>query len=105
MRVKKKHAAGAVGRLLERMSLAELTSLDELLFQMMQRGYFGSELVAVLWAFYGASAKVDVAPEQRRGAIQVLGMLCRANPDMLATRLDLLMRVGLGVHGKVRAEV
>jgi len=98
------HPRVGTGRLIERMTLAELTSLDELLYQMMQRGYFTSELIAVLWAYYGASAKVDVPPEHRRGAIQVLGMVSRAQPQMLASRLDVLMKIGLGSHGKVRQE-
>jgi hypothetical protein len=35
------------------MTLAELTSLDELLYAMMLRGYLSADLVAVLWAYYG----------------------------------------------------
>ena len=49
------------------MSLAELTSLDELLFQMMQRGYFTSELVSVLWAYYGTLAKATRGRTGRTG--------------------------------------
>jgi hypothetical protein len=55
-----------------------------------------------VYACAGATAKAEVSAEQRRGAMQVLGMLCRANPESLVSRLDVLVRVGLGSHGKVR---
>ena len=49
----------------------------------------------------GASAKAEVPAEHRRGAIQVLGMISRANPEALVSRLDVLIKIGLGSYGKV----
>ncbi|KAI8461597.1 condensin complex subunit 1 [Phakopsora pachyrhizi] len=54
-------------------TLAELTSLEELLSMMMERGYVHEDVIYKLWEVYGTSK--DISKAQRRGAIIVLGML------------------------------
>jgi condensin complex subunit 1 len=38
---------------------------------------------------------------QRRGAIIVLGMFAAPKPEVVAEHVDILLKIGLGPHGKV----
>ena len=58
------------------------------------------DVIARLWQAYSSSK--DIPKEQRRGAIIVLGMLATAKPEVASAHLDLLLKIGLGQHGKVR---
>jgi condensin complex subunit 1 len=80
-------------------TLAELTSLEELLSIMVQRDIVSDEVVEKLWQVYATHK--DISKAQRRGAIMILGMLAAAKPEYVADHVDLLLKVGLGPLGKV----
>ncbi|ORX90468.1 hypothetical protein K493DRAFT_339988 [Basidiobolus meristosporus CBS 931.73] len=63
-------------------SLAELTSLEEILSIIMAEGYIPEELI------------------QRRGAIIILGMLAKAKKEIISERIDLLLKIGMGDLGR-----
>lgn len=50
---------------------------------------------------YPSGTSKDIPKHQRRGAILVLGMLAAAKPEMISEHIDLLLKIGLGPHGKV----
>ncbi|GAO48160.1 condensin complex component cnd1 [Saitoella complicata NRRL Y-17804] len=81
-------------------TLAELTSLEQLLSTMMKEGdYISDHVVQKLWQVYGVQRK-EISKSQRRGAIIVLGMLGLANPEVIVNELETLLRVGLGLLGR-----
>ena len=80
-------------------TLADLTSLDELLSVIVTEGAIHEDVVQRLWAVYG-SERTDIPKAQRRGAILILGMLARANYSIIANNLDVIMRVGLSALGQ-----
>ena len=85
-------------------SLAELTSLEQLLCNMMKQGDVSPAVVAKLWQVYGFQKK-DISKTQRRGAIIIIGMLALADPDIVAREVDTLLRIGLGELGKADLEL
>jgi condensin complex subunit 1 len=85
-------------------SLAELTSLEQLLCNMMKQGVVSSAVVAKLWQVYGFQKK-DISKTQRRGAIIILGMLALADPDIVAREVDTLLKIGLGHFGTTDLEL
>ena len=85
-------------------SLAELTSLEQLLCNMMKQGNVTPAVVAKLWQVYGFQKK-EISKTQRRGAIIILGMLALADPDIVAREVDTLLRIGLGQFGKTDLEL
>lgn len=80
-------------------TLADLTSLEQLLGIMMTRDFIEDAVVQHLWHIY-SSVKVDMPIEQRRGAIIVLGMLAKQTPNVLCEHIDDMLNVGLGSFGK-----
>ncbi|TKY85661.1 hypothetical protein EX895_005201 [Sporisorium graminicola] len=78
-------------------TLAELTSLEEMLKTMQIENYVHPEVVNKLWAVYSAPRAISAA--QRRGAIIVLGMLATARREIISEQIDTLLRVGLGPLG------
>lgn len=80
-------------------TLAELTSLEELMRTMMADNGVHNDVVNKLWQVYGADQEIPRV--QRRGAIIILGMLALAKREVVTERVDTLLRVGLGPLGKV----
>ncbi|KTW31051.1 condensin subunit YCS4 [Pneumocystis jirovecii RU7] len=80
-------------------TLAELTSLEQLLSIMMKEGHISDSVVKKLWNIYGVQ-KEDISKQQRRGAIIILGMLGLADNDIIAIGLESLLYIGLGDYGK-----
>ncbi|CBQ72922.1 related to YCS4-subunit of condensin protein complex [Sporisorium reilianum SRZ2] len=78
-------------------TLAELTSLEEMLKTMQIENLVHPEVVNKLWAVYSAPRAISAA--QRRGAIIVLGMLATARREVISEQVDTLLRVGLGPLG------
>lgn len=85
-------------------TLAELTSLEQLLCNMMRQGVVTSTVVSKLWQVYGFQKK-EISKTQRRGAIIILGMLALADSDIVARELDTLLNIGLGPLGKSDLEL
>lgn len=79
-------------------SLAELTSLEQLLSTMMKSGLISEVIIAKLWQVYSVQKK-EISRNQRRGAIIVLGMLAVADPEIITKEMEALLRIGLGRHG------
>ncbi|EEB08034.1 condensin complex non-SMC subunit Cnd1 [Schizosaccharomyces japonicus yFS275] len=79
-------------------SLAELTSLEQMLCILMQRNFFVKLVINKLWQVYGYLRK-EISRTQRRGAIIVLSMLALGNSEVVLQGLDLLVQVGLSEPG------
>ena len=80
-------------------TLAELTSLEQLLSTMMKADLISELVVSKLWQIYGVQRK-EISKKQRRGAIIVLGMLALTNAQIVVKEMELLLSVGLGHHGR-----
>ncbi len=79
-------------------TLAELTSLEEMMRTMMSEGNVHNDVINKLWQVYGTEQEIPKL--QRRGAIIILGMLALAKRDIVTERTDTLLKIGLGQHGK-----
>ncbi|PIL36517.1 hypothetical protein GSI_00206 [Ganoderma sinense ZZ0214-1] len=79
-------------------TLAELTSLEEMMRQYMEEGSISEEVVAKLWMVYSSERRLPKG--QRRGAAIILGMLALAKRQVVADRVETLVKVGLGDRGK-----
>lgn len=83
-------------------TLAELTSLEQLLGTMMTEDLVSDGVITKLWEVYESSRAIPRA--QRRGAIIILSMLAAARRDIVESKIDALLRVGLGagLHPRTR---
>ncbi|KAJ7677367.1 non-SMC mitotic condensation complex subunit 1-domain-containing protein [Mycena rosella] len=79
-------------------TLAELTSLEEMMRIMMDDEQIHPDVIAKLWSVY--SINKTLPKEQRQGAIIILGMLALAKRGVLTDHVDVMLRVGLGQLGK-----
>ncbi|GLB42214.1 putative regulatory subunit of the condensin complex, a complex required for conversion of interphase chromatin into mitotic-like condense chromosomes [Lyophyllum shimeji] len=79
-------------------TLAELTSLEEMVRIMMDEGHVHQDVINKLWQVY--STNKQLPKPQRRGAIIILGMLALAKRSVLTDRVDTMLKVGLGPFGK-----
>ncbi|KAK6341084.1 Condensin complex subunit [Orbilia brochopaga] len=77
----------------------ELTSLEALLSTMMKAGQIPDTVLHKLWKVYGVQKK-EISRTQRRGAIICLGMFAVADPEIVITHLETILRIGLGNLGK-----
>ncbi|KAF0449771.1 Condensin complex subunit 1 [Gigaspora margarita] len=80
-------------------TLAELTSLEQLMSTMMAEELISNDVIAKLWSVYSVSTK-QIPKMQRRGAIIILGMLAKAKMEIVQEKTDLLLKIGLGPFGK-----
>ncbi|PCH34948.1 hypothetical protein WOLCODRAFT_155593 [Wolfiporia cocos MD-104 SS10] len=80
-------------------TLAELTSLEEMMRTMMADDQIHPDVVSKVWQVY--SAEMPLPKQQRRGAVIILGMLALARRSVVADRVDTLVRIGLGKWGKM----
>ncbi|KAF9276148.1 Condensin complex subunit [Mortierella alpina] len=87
-------------------TLAELTSLEQLLSTIVADSIthptdtimISEEVIEKLWQVY--SHHKDIPNPQRRGAIIILGMLAKAKSDIVAQKIETILKIGLGKHGK-----
>ncbi|KIK68647.1 hypothetical protein GYMLUDRAFT_54247 [Collybiopsis luxurians FD-317 M1] len=81
-------------------TLAELTSLEEMMRSMMQDEHYRihDDVINRLWQIF--KAEKPIPNFQRRGAIIILGMLALADQSILADKVDIMLKVGLGALGK-----
>jgi condensin complex subunit 1 len=102
-------------------TLAELTSLEQLLSVMEAEEPFHEDIINKLWQAYSkgffwfvrlgtdwripapAGTPKDIPRFQRTGAIIVLGMLAVSKPEIVTDKVELLLKIGLGQLGKVKA--
>ncbi|KAJ2227707.1 condensin complex non-SMC subunit Cnd1 [Coemansia sp. RSA 485] len=80
-------------------TLAELTSLEELIRTLMEENRISQAVVNKLRSVYGYTHKT-LPPAQRRGAIIILGMLAQARRSIVTDDIDLYLRIGLGEYGR-----
>ena len=80
-------------------TLAELTSLEQLLSTMMTGRMISDVVVTKLWQIYGVQRK-EISKTQRRGAIVVLSMLALADAQIVVKEMETMLRIGLGSHGR-----
>ncbi|KAJ6612245.1 non-SMC mitotic condensation complex subunit 1-domain-containing protein [Mycena sp. CBHHK59/15] len=79
-------------------TLAELTSLEEMMRIMMDDDQIHPDVIAKLWSVYSINKPLPKA--QRQGAIIILGMLALAKRGVLTDHVDVMLKVGLGHLGK-----
>ncbi|KAG0259844.1 Condensin complex subunit [Actinomortierella ambigua] len=84
-------------------TLAELTSLEQLLSTIVAESATSDigipeDVIEKLWQVY--SHHREIPHQQRRGAIIILGMLAKAKPEIVSQKIDVLLRIGLGKHGR-----
>ncbi|KAI0320936.1 non-SMC mitotic condensation complex subunit 1-domain-containing protein [Amylostereum chailletii] len=79
-------------------TLAELTSLEEMMRYMMDDNQIHSDIINRLWQVY--SSERPLPKQQRRGAIIILGMLALARRSVMTDKVDVLLKVGMGPLGK-----
>ncbi|KAH7887142.1 non-SMC mitotic condensation complex subunit 1-domain-containing protein [Phlebopus sp. FC_14] len=79
-------------------TLAELTSLEEMMKTMMEEEHIHQDIISKLWQVYSSPKSLPAL--QRRGAIIILGMLALAKRSVVTERVDTLLKVGLGPLGK-----
>ncbi|KAJ8082013.1 condensin complex non-SMC subunit Cnd1 [Marasmius tenuissimus] len=79
-------------------TLAELTSLEEMIRIMMEENSIHHDVINKLWQIFEKPRQLP--KEQRRGAIIVLGMMALAKRSVLTDRVDAMLKVGLGALGK-----
>ncbi|PIA18386.1 ARM repeat-containing protein [Coemansia reversa NRRL 1564] len=79
-------------------TLADLTSLEELIRTLMADGKISTAVIDKLRYVYGYS-KRRLPPAQRRGAIIILGMLAQARRSIVTDDIDLYLKIGLGSYG------
>ncbi|KAH9018706.1 non-SMC mitotic condensation complex subunit 1-domain-containing protein [Lactarius pseudohatsudake] len=79
-------------------TLAELTSLEEMMRYMMDDDQIHSDVANKLWQVY--SSERPLPKQQRRGAIIIIGMLALARRSVVQDRVDVLLKIGLGPMGK-----
>ena len=100
-------------------TLAELTSLEEMMRILTESGQVHVDVINKLWQVYsecgakGAGATglmsglaysnptKELPKQQRRGAVIILGMLAVASPKIVEARREDLIKIGLGARGKV----
>lgn len=94
------HVARVCRNMIERTygaTLAELTSLEQLFCLMHAEGLVESAVIDKLWDVYASTRPISRA--QRRGAIMVLSMLAKAERELVADKMDVLLKIGLGSLG------
>ena len=79
-------------------TLADLTSLEQLMSTMMAENAVHEDVCHKLWQAYSTSK--DIPHAQRRGAIIILGQLAIAKPEIVTENIEYLLKIGLGQHGK-----
>ncbi|KAF9457593.1 non-SMC mitotic condensation complex subunit 1-domain-containing protein [Collybia nuda] len=79
-------------------TLAELTSLEEMMRILMDEGHVHQDIITRLWAVY--KSERGLPKEQRQGAINLLGMLALAKRSVLTDHVDVMLKVGLGRLGR-----
>ncbi|KAG8711565.1 Condensin complex subunit [Ceratobasidium sp. 423] len=79
-------------------TVAELTSLEELMRTMAEDNQIHPDIITKLWQVYGTDK--DIPKAQRRGAIVILGMIAVAKQKVVTERIDTLLHVGLGPLGR-----
>ncbi|CAO3624953.1 unnamed protein product [Cunninghamella blakesleeana] len=79
-------------------TLADLTSLEQILCTLMTDGDITDNVIEKLWDVYGFT-RGHISKQQRRGSIIILGMLAKADTKVVSEKIDLMLNIGLGSMG------
>ncbi|KAJ4490288.1 non-SMC mitotic condensation complex subunit 1-domain-containing protein [Lentinula aciculospora] len=79
-------------------TLADLTSLEEMMRTMMEDDRVDHDVINKLWNIFSVDKLIP--KYQRRGAIIILGMLALSKRSVLVDKVDVMLKVGLGALGK-----
>ncbi|KAF7327571.1 Condensin complex subunit 1 [Mycena kentingensis (nom. inval.)] len=79
-------------------TLAELTSLEEMMRIMMEDDQVHPDIINQLWKVYSTDRTIPAA--QRQGAIMILGMLALARRSVVADHVPTLIKIGLVTWGR-----
>eukprot|EP00058_Branchiostoma_floridae_P028443 XP_002613934.1 hypothetical protein BRAFLDRAFT_283981 [Branchiostoma floridae] len=80
-------------------TVGELTSLEELICELVRTSLLTSGVVTLLWERFALKIQGTTA-EDSRGALLLLGMAAGAEPDMVRSNVDVLVQEGLGQRGQ-----
>ncbi|KIO11298.1 hypothetical protein M404DRAFT_127590 [Pisolithus tinctorius Marx 270] len=81
-------------------TLAELTSLEEMMKTMMEEDQVHHDIINKLWQSPNLGSTKSLPAYQRRGAVIILGMLALAKRSIVEEKVDILLKIGLGKLGK-----
>ncbi|XP_015767731.1 PREDICTED: condensin complex subunit 1-like [Acropora digitifera] len=76
-------------------SIGDLTSLEELMSELMKGRLIPSAVIKLLWEKFTMKAPQTTA-EESRAALMLLGMLAGAETDIVRSNIDVLVSTGLG---------
>lgn len=79
-------------------TLGELTSLEEIISELVRRKQFGADIIRSLWAI--ASSESGASPLEQRGALLVLSMSAKSEKKVLTGKLEVLLHVGFSEAAK-----
>ncbi|XP_078617056.1 condensin complex subunit 1-like isoform X2 [Branchiostoma floridae x Branchiostoma japonicum] len=80
-------------------TVGELTSLEELICELVRTSLLTSGVVTLLWERFALKIQGTTA-EDSRGALLLLGMAAGAEPAMVRSNVDVLVQEGLGQRGQ-----
>ncbi|KAI8826762.1 non-SMC mitotic condensation complex subunit 1-domain-containing protein [Fimicolochytrium jonesii] len=84
-------------RLTFTMTLAELTSLEQLISMLVTANAFKTPTLQLLWTVFASKKQ---PPRRRRGAIMIIGMVGKAKKEIIADNWETLLKIGLGESAK-----
>ncbi|XP_032230454.1 condensin complex subunit 1 [Nematostella vectensis] len=80
-------------------SVGDLTSLEELMVELMKAKLIPAAVVKLLWERF-AMKVAQTTEDESRGALILLGMLAGAEVDIVRSNIDVLVSTGLGPRAK-----
>ncbi|KAI8500241.1 meiotic chromosome condensation [Branchiostoma belcheri] len=80
-------------------TVGELTSLEELICELVRSSLLSSGVVTLLWERFALKIQ-GTTSEDSRGALILLGMAAGAEPDIVRSNVDVLVQEGLGQRGQ-----
>ncbi|KAI8802939.1 armadillo-type protein [Cladochytrium replicatum] len=85
--------------LVQTLTLSEATSLEQVFATMMEANYVDEAIIDLIWKVFAANRK-KVTPPKRRSALMLLRMFSKADPQVISGKLEVLIRLGLGIYGR-----
>ncbi|CAH1239876.1 NCAPD2 [Branchiostoma lanceolatum] len=80
-------------------TVGELTSLEELICELVRTSLLSSGVVTLLWERFALKIQ-GTTGEDSRGALLLLGMAAGAEADIVRSNVDVLVQEGLGQRGQ-----
>jgi len=80
-------------------STTEITSLEELVSTLITKGMIQKSTISCLWNFF-AMRVPSVTQRQSKGALIILSMAANSDPEIVRSKISLLVSIGLGPRWK-----